>query len=310
MTHPHYPPKQDRLAEPPPPDVEGDEEDEGPPPPDPGSIRGMFQNPATRNYLFAGFAALAMVFVVMLQQASDFGGLILVLLGAAGMVFRWPAAPVLFLLLMLWFLIFPFGIPDPNSTPLENDAGSLRVADMLLAFSVVVYLAAHYRVYGLTTQAVPFDQRFPRKSEKPLRRPTDLVNDGEIPRLLYLTGGVVLAGQLVWVFVTSFEVDVLGDFPLRLAEDRRGVWPPRNREMPAAMTRFILTTGLLFFGTLLARLVFGYWRLRRMSPAEGGMILQDANWDETRRERVRVERWRKWAKEKQKADRPEAGDAR
>jgi hypothetical protein len=300
MTHPHYPPKQDR-----PPDVEGDDEGEAPPPPDPDTLRGMFENPATRNYLFAGFAALAMVFVVMLQQASDVGGLMLVLLGAAGMVLRWPAAPVLFLLLLFWFLIFPFGIPDPDSMPLEFDAGSLRVADMLLVFSVVVYLASHYRVYGLTTQAVPFDQRFPRKKEKPLRRPTDLVGDGELPRLLYLTGGVVLAGQLAWVFVTSFEVDVLADFPLRLVEGRRAFG-----ERSAGMTRFILTTGLLFFGTLLARLVFGYWRLRRMTPAEGGMILQDANWDETRRERVRVERWRNWAKTKEKADGPEAGDAR
>lgn len=309
MTHPHYPAKPDRPTDPPPPD-DNSAEGEELPPPDPDTIRGMFENPATRNYLFAGFAALAMVFVVMLQQASDIGGLMLVLLGAAGMVLRWPAAPVLFLLLMLWFLIFPFGIPDPDSMPLEFDAGSLRVADMLLAFSVVVYLAAHYRVYGLTAQAVPFDQRFPRKGEKPLRRPTDLVSEGEIPRLLYVTGGVVLAGQLVWVFVTSFEVDVLGEVPLRLSAGRQGVWPPRNRDMPAGMTRFILTTGLLFFGTLLAWLVFGYWRLRRMTPAEGGMVLQDANWDETRRERVRVERWRTWATDKQKADRPEPGDAR
>jgi len=311
MTHPHYPPKQDRPADPPPPsDGDGAEEGEVPPPPDPDTLRGMFENPATRNYLFAGFAALAMVFVVMLQQASDIGGLMLVLLGAAGMVFRWPAAPLLFLLLMLWFLIFPFGIPDPDSMPLEFDAGTLRVADMLLAFSVVVYLAAHYRVYGLTTQAVPFDQRFPRKGEKPLRRPTDLVDDGELPRLLYLTAGVVLAGQLAWVFLTSFEVDVLGDFPLLVSEGRPGGRGQRTADMSPAMTRFILATGLLFFGTLLARLVFGYWRLRRMTPAEGGMILQDANWDETRRERVRVERWRKWAKDKAKADGPGAGDAR
>jgi hypothetical protein len=58
--------------------------------------------------------------------------------------------------------------------------------------------------------------------------------------------------------------------------------------MSAVSTRFVLMAGLVFFGTLLARLVFGYWRLRVMGPAEAAMVVQEAGWDETRREDVRL----------------------
>lgn len=277
--------------DPPPADTDTDEADDVPPEPD--SLRGMFLNPAVRNYLYAGLAALAMVFVIMFGRLSDIGGLLLVLVGAGGMIFRRPAAPAFFLLFLFWFLIFPFGIPDPDTMSTEFDAGHFRVGDVLLVASVLVYLACHYRVYGLTTQAVPHEQRVPSKRYDPVRRPTDLVRQGEIPRLLYFVAGVVIAGQLVWLFVARTEIDVLANFPLR-----RAAWPRYSPAQPDAippgLTRLVLTTGLVFFGTLLARLVFGYWRLRTMSPAEGGMVLQDAGWDETRREQTRVETWRKW----------------
>jgi hypothetical protein len=272
-------------------------------PPDPDSLRGMFHAPAVRNYLFAGLAALAMVFVVLFSRGSDLGGLLLVVLGAAGLVLRWPAAPVLFLLILTYFLVFPFGFPTPDADPYELLEGRFRVADLILVAAVVVYLAVHYRLYGLTTQAVPAETRSAPRAEKPPRRPPDLIRDGEIVRLLYLTAGVVIVGQVVWAFLTSVEVDVLASFPLRLADRPwvRGV----PDDMPPPLTRFVVLNGLLVFGTLLARLVFGYWGLRRMSAAEGGMILQDAGWDETRRERVRVEQWRACGREraaKQAAD--------
>jgi hypothetical protein len=66
----------------------------------------------------------------------------------------------------------------------------------------------------------------------------------------------------------------------------------------AGATRFVILVGLLFFGTLVARLVFGYWRLRMMGPAEGGMILLDGGWSETSRERQRVEKWRIWGRKR------------
>ena len=56
--------------------------------------------------------------------------------------------------------------------------------------------------------------------------------------------------------------------------------------------------GALFFGFLLVRLVFGYWRLRTMTAAEGAMVAADTSWAESHRERVRVEKWRIWGRQR------------
>ena len=37
-----------------------------------------------------------------------------------------------------------------------------------------------------------------------------------------------------------------------------------------------------------------------MSAAEGGLALQESDWSETHRERVRIEKWREWQKEREK----------
>jgi hypothetical protein len=66
-------------------------------------------------------------------------------------------------------------------------------------------------------------------------------------------------------------------------------------------TVFFVLLGLLFFGTLVARLVFGYWRLRLMGSAEGGMVLLDGGWVETKRERSRLEKWRVWGRDRAEA---------
>lgn len=273
------------------------------------TLRGMYENRGVRNYLIAGLAALAMIFTILLQNGSDIGGLLLLVLGAAGMVLRWPAAPSFFLVLLLWFLIFPYGLPPAYENRFEVRDSHLRVADVLLAFSVVVYLASHYRVFGFTFQAMPFEQRFPRRGTKPTRRPTDLIRPGEIARLLYLTAGVVVVGQLVWLVATSLEIDVNADFPLKLAEEP----PPGKVRRREKFDLLLVLLGLGFFAALFAQLIFGYWRLRLMKAAEGGMAVQDAGWDQTRRELTRVEKWRLWQKAKAKANAepmPEPGDKR
>ncbi len=46
------------------------------------------------------------------------------------------------------------------------------------------------------------------------------------------------------------------------------------------------------------RLVFGYWRMRMMTAAEGAMVMTDTSWAESHRERVRVEKWRIWGRDR------------
>jgi hypothetical protein len=288
----------------PPDDVEVEE-----PPPDPDSLRGQFRHPGVRNYYFTGLAALAMVFTVLFSLGSDIGSVLLVVIGAAGLVLRWPAAPPLFLLFLTYFLIFPFGLPDDLiSSRLQIERDRFRIDHLLLIFSTIVFLACTYRVFGLTWQAVPHDIRFPKKSEKPTRRPHDLIVPGEIVRLLYVTTVVVVAGQVIWLLATALELDIGATIPVKLpaTDPRNG---GRLTELHPTATRLILLAGMMFFGVLLARLVFGYWRLRRMNPLEGRMVLQETGWDGARRERVRVEKWRIWGR-KRAAERAKLAEAK
>lgn len=266
------------------------------PPPNPDSLRERFRDPGVRNYLFAGLAALAMIFVVLFAQGSDIVGGLVGIVGAAGLVLRWRGTPPLVLLFLLYAMTFPFGIPDPDmmyNDPRRIEESHFSLFDLFLAFSVVVYVACAYRLIGLTWQAVPFDTAFPGKAEKPLRRPGDLIVPGEIVRILSVTGAVVIAGQVVWLMVTAFVPDVGATFPFKLAPPPQ---PPSRGTPPGEMnptvSRLVLLSGLLFFGLLLARLVFGYWRLRTMPSAEAAMLLQDAVWADNHRERVRQEKWR------------------
>lgn len=261
-------------------------------PPEVDTLRGMYLDQAVRNYVVAGLAALGLVFLILFFKNSDLGGLLLLVIGGAGMILRWPAAPSFFLLILLYFLVFPFGYPPAFADSRELRAGFLRGDDVILAFAVLLYLAAHYRVYALTTQALPLEPRFDGRKPKPTRRPTSLVRGGEIGRLLYLAAGVVIVGQLVWLVLTAFEIDVNARFPLQLGEQ-----VPRWRSHPGDpfrlwQARLLVLLGLAFFGTLLGRLVFGYWRLRRLSAAQGRILLQDAGWNEIRREQTRIETWR------------------
>ncbi len=268
---------------------------------EPGALDDLierFADTRVRNLLFAGLGGLAMQFVVLFERGADVGGLLIVLLGAAGLVLGWRGPPALIILILLYFLTFPFGLPPPEEDIAELAEGSFRIADVLLAVALVVYLSAHYRLYGITTRALPDeDARGSANKPRPRKRPADLIRKGELTRLLYLAGAVVLVGQIVWAVVTNLEVDVLAPFPFRIYDG-----PAYRRTDPGDLaawrTRLVAVAGLLVFGTLLARLEFGYWKLRAMTPAQGAMLLMDAGWDETKRERVRVEGWRMWGVKK------------
>src|SRR5207249_797119 len=149
-------------------------------------------------------------------------------------------------------------------------------------------VACQYRVYGLVYQAVAFDGQVRRKDEPPTRRPPALIRPAELGVLLGVAAALVVAGQLVWWFANAVEVAPAADFPLRWAESGWTIYSSQRVIPPGGMgpgpTRFVVLVGLLFFGTLLARLAFGYWRLRVMGAAEGGMVLLDNGWSETSRE--------------------------
>ena len=200
------------------------------------------------------------------------------------------------------------------SNPLLVRETHFRMTDVVLALAVLVYLRCQYRIFGLIHQAIPFENVFRRKGDHPVRRPTSHIDPIEIAWLLGTAVVLVAVGQVVWWLVNAVDFVPTEDFPLRwadstsLARYRRS--RPESGEFTARASRFFVILGALFFGFLLVRLVFGYWRLRVMNPAEGAMILTDTSWSESHRERVRVEKWRTWgferaAEERRKAQREE-----
>lgn len=270
---------------------------------------------AARPYVLATLGGLAMIFVVLFMNGSDLGGIIVVLFGAAALALRWTAAPPFLLLVIAYFQVFPFGIPDPGSeNPFQVRETHFQVADMVLVMAVLVYLRGQYRLFGLVHQIVPPDSTLKRKGETPVRRPTSQVRPDELVWMLGIAGAVVLLGQFVWWLANALEfVPMEGGIPFQWADLRSTRSLGRNQppgEFRAGQHRFFVLLGGLFFGTLLVRLVFGYWRLRTIGAAEGAMVLTDASWGESHRERVRVEKWRIWgrrrAQEQADADASEA----
>jgi hypothetical protein len=263
----------------------------------------LFNDPAVRNFVFAGLGALGMIFLILFQQGSDIGGFMIVALGVCGILFRWSASPALILCILTYFMVFPFGIPGETlGGSWEIEEGRFRVTDIMLVLSLLVYMACQFRIYGFVSQAIAFEGAVRRRDEKPTRRPPALIRPSELGILFGVCAAFTIIGQLIWWLANGVEVVPTEDFPLRWAEpDPTG----RTSELPGGMntgtTRFVVLVGLLFFGTILGRLIFGYWRLRTMSAAEGGMVLLDNGWSETRRERQRQEAWRLWGHKRARA---------
>ena len=264
----------------------------------------FLRDPAARPYLFGALGGLAMTFLVMFMNGSDIGGLLVVVLGLASLLLRWTAAPPFVLLIVVYFQLFPFFIPElPFDDPFRVRETHFMVQDVVLVMALLVYLRCAYRVFGLVQQSMPFENVLPRKGEHPTRRPTSHIDPNEIGWLIGMSAALVLVGQMVWWLVNALDfVPADGGFPFRWAETNSLARYRRMGREPGEFTpgasRFFVILGVMFFGFLLVRLVFGYWRLRTMNAAEGAMVVTDTSWGQSHRELVRVEKWRIWGREK------------
>ena len=260
---------------------------------------------ALRPHLIGALGALAMVFLVMFLSGSDIGAVIVALYGMAALALRWTAAPPFLLFILFYFSVFPFGFPEAGpDNPFEVRETHFRVADVILVMSVLVYLRCTYRIFSIVQQSMPFENVLRNKGDQPMRRPTAHIEPGEIAWLIASAGAIVLIGQGVWWLVNALEfVPTDEDFPLRWADNksfarfRRSSGRPPGEFNPGA-SRFFIMLGAMFFGLLFVRLVFGYWKHRMMNAAEGAMVTTNTSWAESHRERVRVEKWRIWGRQR------------
>lgn len=242
-----------------------------------------------RDYLFAGFAALLVVFVGMTLRGGVAAGAVAPAVGSLALLFRWTSMPVVFLLLLSYLLVYPFGLPYYTAGVNETVGSRFRTQDVLLVAAVLIYLSAQYRLLGLTDSLMPADPPARRA-----RRPLAAAADGEFPQMMLAVAGFVLAGQVAWLGLTSLTLELDEFPPVKLG--RPNPWLDEPYAPPGWLTRGLLLGGTAALGGFAARFGFWYWRLARMTRDEARMTLLDAGWRETRRELNRQEKWRAWGR--------------
>lgn len=258
-------------------------------PPGPGVIQRLRRDPAALNYLVLAGAGLLVYVLLLLAQGNSAGAMIAVLLAVPGVLARWTSSAILVLLLTAYLII------DPGFYSLLNSisgfgwywpraGGGFDLEDVILAGALLAYTVGHYRLTGLFHQAMPDDPapRRERDPANPPRRPGGLVGADELPRTLIVAGACVIVGQAAWVVLVLTE-------RLSRADE------PRFSTGPA---RFLLVAWVAGLGLMAVSAALVYLRSARMSRAEARLVLRDEFFQENRRETDRLQRWRKWYKER------------
>ena len=246
-----------------------------------------------RDYLFAGLAALLVVFVGMTLRGGPVPGAVAPAAGLLGLLLGWTSMPVVFLLMLAYLLVFPFGLPYYSGAVNDAVGSQLRVPDLVLTAAALIYLIAQYHLLGMTDRVVPTDPA--PGTTGTVRRPAAAVVPGEFSRLLSAAAASVVAGQAAWFALTHLSLDLDGFPPIRLGPPAAPT-PDDPYTASAWFTRTVLLGGAAALGGLAAGFAFWYWRLLRLTPDEARMMLLDAGWRESRRELNRLEKWRAWGR--------------
>jgi hypothetical protein len=263
---------------------------------EPGLLQTLAQ-PAVRNYVFIGFAALIVYYALMADRYNDIGALITVCIALPGLILRWIISPILFLIIFSYILI------DPNFSNIidvlqvgsriwsRSYWGDRLFSDILLSASVLIYLMANFRVLSFVHKSMPDDPP-PRRKGQPEpespRRPFKLFTEREIAVLLGVGLFSVIVGALSWRILSGYE----------RSERLGGEWGISRRFARVMLFLWSIGTVAVLTGTL-----FRYLALRRMNRLEARLMLQDGFWQETRREQERIYRWRNWKRSARSARR-------
>ena len=244
-------------------------------------------HPVVRNYVIVCLVAMVILLIVLIYQGLGTGSLIPPLVGIMGVIVRWRSAPLIILgaLAGLYYIeLFRFhgmaellGLNRPD------------LSDVLLAGSMLLYVAGHYRIQSFYHEIIPAERQKAAgrarqgKAAEPTpelspRRSPGVVSPMELPLLALLPGWAVVA-LVFWLLLPS-RLPVVGD----QIHIHPQIWQ-------TGLVVWIVGVGLLVLSTLV-----NYLGFRRINPAEAYIFLQDAVWRETRREQGRINRWLAWAR--------------
>jgi len=248
-------------------------------------------SPLQSPYGLLSFGGLAVAFIGLTQLVSPTAAFAVLLAGAIGVLLRWAAMPVLWLVLLAIAL-------RPHPWAFMQDMSRLRLAELLLAGGVLCYCVSYYRLLAVTRAIFPRDTR--RRGGRPRRRlglfrlrwqqpvvptkrPAHLVSTQEIVTMLLSLPAFAVAGEMVWDGLVWHNL----------------YWSFRNPGLPPSVWQLFVLAWTVGAVLLLSHTALGWWTRRRWTAEQASLVLRDYLWKETRTEQRFISRWLAWAKLRQ-----------
>jgi hypothetical protein len=234
-------------------------------------------HPAVRHYTLLCLLSLLVLTLGLAQL--DVGGLALLpmLAGSVAVAACWSVGPPLVLICLGGVMFVQLRVSGRGL--LAGLPGSFA-ADLAVCAATLSYVMAQYRLQSLRRHIFPPDYR--RK-----RPPVPRLPPPEQPRSPELVGQAELLQLVLTALVIAGLTSALWSTVVRLR-------PPLGfdrREWQGLLLVWGAAAVLALVGT-----VVGYLRLRKQTPEEALLYLQDQLWRETRREQSRLNRWLTWAR--------------
>jgi hypothetical protein len=229
------------------------------------------------GYVGLGAASLGLLLLVLLERGQNLvvSALILIV-GAVGLLNAQRLAPILVLALVTVNELFKqFG----SDIDLDSELLPVfRVGDVVLCAALLGYVAAQYRIQGLSHFILPADDppeitRNPSRTPLPRKRSGHSVTSQELSLLAVSLPFWAILAQLVWTWLNYPRV-LLG-------------WDWRVARAAVCLLGLIACLWV-------TNHVLDYARRRRMTLAEARLLLQDTLWNETRGEQRWFARWLAW----------------
>ena len=244
-----------------------------------GSQPSPWQTPGYSHYLILCLASLVLIVLLLTQFELNTLTWFVVLVGVAGVAWRWRLAPILML------VILTVGIKIQPAHP-----GGSMVPDLLLSVAVLGCVAGHYRLQSLANHIFPPDPR--RREGKPRWRIGFFTLRHQAPVVYQRRSPQRVSSQEIGLLVLSLPLwGVLAQVAWKMLPLSWG-----NPGLPVPIWRAIWIAwiiGLAWYG--ISSVIDYRWR-RQMRPEEAQLFLQDILWRETRREQARIVRWSAWCR--------------
>jgi hypothetical protein len=237
------------------------------------TVRELREHPAVRHYMLFCLVSLLLQVVCMSERGLGWIGVVPAVLGALALLMHWSLGPPVVLIALAGLL----GMA-PGRYRYAEQQQVPTLLDLLLCIATLGYVVGHYRLLSLLRHIFPLDPRRVGPLADPARRRSvDLVSTIEMTLLGVGVPAWTVLGLLVWTWMAVKSEDT----PLGISTD---AW---------RVLRLIWAFLLVF--TMSAVLV-AHRRMKRMSPEESLLYLQDQVWLLTRRDQGNLNRWLTWAR--------------